>query len=247
MPSRNVIKQYSGNSYYHIYNRGVEKRAIFLDKQDYGTFLSYLKEYLLPIDRDALIAELGREGITSREKDQILKKLNRNNYANEVTLIAYCLMPNHFHLLIKQKNSNSIDGFMSSLSTRYSIYFNRRHTRIGSLFQGVYKAVLISTDEQLLQLSRYIHQQATRLQGETLEKTLENWTPSSCPEYLNQRNSAWVKPNEILAYFSNNSKNLTYESFLGKKVLIEDRLMLEEEHDIPPGRVLGGTISIFPR
>src|SRR3990170_2216093 len=100
MPAKNRIKEYSENSYYHIYNRGVEKRLIFLDQQDYGVFLSYLKEYLLPKNEKELFSRLSNPTLSPKEKDKILKLLRLNNFAGEITLLAYCLMPNHFHLLI---------------------------------------------------------------------------------------------------------------------------------------------------
>lgn len=158
MASKNSRKSYVEQGYYHIYNRGVEKRHIFLDPQDYGVFLSYLKEYLSPKDEKALSEKLSDPSISAQERDKTLKLLKRNNFYNEILLLAFCLMPNHFHLLIKQSNALSIDKFMNSLALRYVIYFNRKYKRTGGLFQDVYKAVSIETDEQFLHLTRYIHQ-----------------------------------------------------------------------------------------
>ena len=140
MPARNSRKQYLENGYYHIYNRGVEKRKIFLDRQDYNVFLSYLKEYLLPKDEESLYKRLADRSISLMERDNIHKTLRMNNFAGEITLLAYCLMPNHFHFFIKQKSAGSIDKFMNSLGTRYTMYFNKKYDRVGSLYQGVYKA-----------------------------------------------------------------------------------------------------------
>lgn len=160
MPARNSIKQYIENSYYHLYNRGVEKRLIFLDQQDYTVFLSYLKDYLLPKDEDRLRDQLSDPNTSYKEKDKILKRLRLNNFYEEITLLAYALMPNHFHFFIKQKSALSIDKFMQSLCTRYTMYFNRKYRRVGSLFQAVYKAVLVDTEEQFVYLSKYVHKQA---------------------------------------------------------------------------------------
>lgn len=153
MPGGNARKQYAENSYYHIYNRGVEKRLIFQDSQDYGVFLSYLKEYLSPKNEEELRNKLSDFNISYKERDKILKLLRLNNFADEISLLAFCLMPNHFHFQIKQIGELSIDKFMNSFGTRYSMYFNRKYKRVGPLYQGVYKAVLITTDEQLLHLS----------------------------------------------------------------------------------------------
>src|SRR3989344_6007917 len=132
MPAKNALKLYVQNGYYHLYNRGVEKRETFLDKQDYGVFLGYLKEYLLPKNEEELYKQYNAAGTDWQTKQEIRKILARNNFANEINLLAYCLMPNHFHLLIKQKSASSIDNFMRSLCTRYSVYFNRKHKRVGS-------------------------------------------------------------------------------------------------------------------
>jgi len=209
MPARNSVKEYIANGYYHIYNRGVEKRLIFQDQQDYSVFLGYLKEYLTPKNEKGLRMRLSYPDISSKEKDRILKFLRMNNFADEITLLAYCLMPNHFHLFIKQKSANSIDKFMQSLCTRYTMYFNRKYKRVGSLFQGVYKAVHIISEKQFLHLSRYIHRQALASQGETLEDQ-----PCSYPEYLSKRRTEWIKPDEILNYFSTSNPSLSYESFV---------------------------------
>ena len=110
MPSRNSVKQYINEGYYHIYNRGVEKRSIFQDIQDYLVFLSYLKQYLLPKNEEELKEKLSDLNTSYKEKDKIIKLLQLNNFADEITFLAYCLMPNHFHFFIKQKSAGSIDN-----------------------------------------------------------------------------------------------------------------------------------------
>lgn len=213
MPSKNSIKLYADNCYYHIYNRGVEKRLIFQDLQDYIVFLSYLKDYLLPKDEKGLSDQLSNPEISYKERDHILKLLRLNNFAEEITLITFCLMPNHFHFLVNQKHFQSIDKFMNSLATRYSMYFNRKYKRVGSLYQDVYKAVLVTTDEQILHLTRYIHKQALALQGDAWERGMEE-QPSSYLDYVGKRKTEWVEPNEILQFFSRTNPNLSYESFV---------------------------------
>lgn len=228
MPAKNSNKQYLENGYYHIYNRGVEKRPIFLDKEDYGVFLSYLKQYLLPKDKKSLLEKLSNPKISAREKDKILKLLSLNNFAGEISLLAYSLMPNHFHFFIKQKSAGAIDSFMNSFATRYTMFFNKKYKRVGPLYQGVYKAVLINSNEQLLYLSKYIHKQALVFKGDALELK----QPSSYLDYIGKRKTEWVKPDEILAFFSKNNPFLSYEAFIKeeesedlgviKNVIIED-------------------------
>lgn len=211
MASKNSLKQYVEQSYYHIYNRGVEKRNIFLDPQDYGVFLSYLKDYLSEKDEKELLTKLGNPSTSYKEKEKILKMLKLNNFYNEITLLAYCLMQNHFHLLVKQSNASSIDKFMNSLALRYAIYFNKRYKRIGPLFQDVYKAVRIESEEQLLHLSRYIHQNPANMKL-SVQTFLSQ--PSSYPEYLGHKKTNWVKTENIIDYFSKNNPNLSYQTFV---------------------------------
>lgn len=235
MPSKNSIKIYVENGYYHIYNRGVEKRLIFQDEQDYGVFLSYLKEYLTPKDEIELRERLSDPTTSSKEKDKILKSLRMNNFYGEITLLAYCLMPNHFHFFIKQKSPLSIDKFIQSLATRYTMYFNRKYKRVGSLFQAVYKAVLVEAEEQFIYLSKYIHKQALALQGETL-RGWEEKQPCSFVEYIGQRNTSWVIPLEVLSYFSKVNPNLSYKNFIFEQddynsiqsIIFEEDSLLED-------------------
>ncbi|PIY65436.1 hypothetical protein COY91_02400 [Candidatus Shapirobacteria bacterium CG_4_10_14_0_8_um_filter_39_15] len=217
MPSKNSIKTYTENGFYHIYNRGVEKRIIFQDEQDYAVFLSYLKTYLLPKDEQSLMKIIADPQSDWRDKDQALKLLKLNNFTNEIKLISHSLMPNHFHLLVNQKSSNAIDRFMNSLGTRYTLYFNKKYKRVGSLYQDVYKAVLVETDEQLLHLTRYIHRNPNpnpklASQGDALR----SWQAqlSSLPEYLGLRRTEWIHPEFILPFFSKTNPKLSYKSFV---------------------------------
>lgn len=219
VPSRNIIKIYIEDGYYHIYNRGVEKRTIFSDEQDYGVCLSYLRNYLLPKDEGHLRERLSDPDLSYKERDKILRLLKLNNFYDEISLLAYCLMPNHFHLLIKQKSKNSIDKFMKSFCTRYSMYFNRKYRRVGPLFQDVYKAAMVETEEQLLYLTGYIHRNPLELKlhksaskGSSLGAYLSK--PSSLSEYLGFRQTEWVHPEEILTHFSKTNPKLSYQAFV---------------------------------
>lgn len=214
MPAKNRIKTYINDGYYHLYNRGVDKRTIFVEQQDYAVFLSYLKTYLLPKNEKALREKLTDPGTDYETRDKILKILRLNNFNETLDLLSYCLMPNHFHFLIHQVWAETIDKFMNSLCTRYSMYFNRKYERIGPLFQGIYKAVLVETDEQLLHLSRYIHVQSLASQGQALQTQ-----PSSYPNYLGQISQDWIKRDEILSFFKtawikNHPDFLSYQSFV---------------------------------
>lgn len=210
MPARNVLKSYLENGFYHIYNRGVEKRVIFSDKQDESVFLSYVKEYLTSKDVSGLTKIIIESESSPNQRVEAARKLRMNNLSEEIKLLAYCLMPNHFHFLVKQNKERSIEVFMRSLSTRYVQYFNRKHDkRVGGLFQDAYKAVLVESEEQLLHLSRYIHRNPL-LKGVSLK---ESPRPSSYRNYLGLVKQEWVKPEDILAHFAKYGFN-SYQSFV---------------------------------
>ena len=227
MPSRNIVKVYVSNGYYHIYNRGVGKRRIFMEMGDYQTFLGYLKEALTkPIDWYELKQPFTLQGSTFQGVPHQPK-----NFFNQIQLLAFCLMPNHFHLLIKQTEPYVITQFMQSLAIRYSLYFNKRYNRVGGLFQSIFKAVQVLDESYLLHLSRYIH-----LNPRKNYKDLAR-AYSSYADYLHIRNSEWVKTDLILNYFENKvapefKKFNSYKKFVeGYKTPPEDnlgKLLLDE-------------------
>lgn len=183
MPQKNTVKLFFTNSYYHVYNRGVEKRDIFMDQEDYKTFLFFLKKYLSP----------PRKG-----------KISINKLHEEIKLIAYCLMPNHFHLLLKQKSKDAITRLLRRVATNYVVYFNKKYKRVGSLFQGVYKAVLIDTTEQFIHLSRYIHLNP---------KNYQDYPYSSYTSFVDQNNRKWLHPKEILEIFKENNNKAPKQAY----------------------------------
>ena len=192
MPAKNVIKTYIANGIYHIYNRGVEKRNIFLDEQDYHVFLQYLKEALSDPKELTIMSK------SFTLKGEIFKGIPKQpkNFFGNIDLLAYCLMPNHFHLLLAQKSDHGIDHFMRSIATRYSVFFNKKRKRIGSLFQATYKATLITEESYLLHLTRYIHRNPQKY-FENLEDAY-----SSYGEYLLKRKTRWIKTNTVLSFFT---------------------------------------------
>src|SRR3989344_2939187 len=145
MPSRFVVRNLRKNSYYHAYNIGVENRNIFLDRQDYKTFLYYLFIYISPL-----------ETVKARYPD-LPPRLALKNLSTEIIMVAYCLMPNHFHLLLKQKTIEAISKLMKQVSNGYTTYFNVKYKRVGSLLRGRYKSILVESDYLLVQMTRFVH------------------------------------------------------------------------------------------
>ncbi len=203
MPSKNVIKSYVTDGVYHLYNRGVEKRKIFLDDEDYIVFLALLKKYLS-----------SKIKILDTINNKIVEKDNNKSMNLEISVFCFCLMPNHFHLLVKQADKQkSIAVFMQKICTSYSIYFNKKYNRVGKLFQGVYKGVLVREDYYLLHLSRYIHRNPLEL-FHSDKSMLQKYKWSSYANYLELKNTKWVNKSEILKFFDNSVYKTSYKSFV---------------------------------
>ncbi|EKE13671.1 MAG: hypothetical protein ACD_12C00872G0012 [uncultured bacterium] len=214
MPAKNSIKTYVENGFYHLYNRGVEKRNIFLDEQDYCVFLSYLKIYLSPVKESVNYLENNDELIYKDKNIQISRLYRLNNFFNKINLASYVLMPNHFHLELQQVGKKDIEIFMRSLVTKYTMYFNKKYKRVGPLFQGRYKAILILGDEYLLHLSCYIHLNPLELLSNGQQ--LQSYPWSSYPAYISNINIRWLNKGFILSSFMKNQSNLfnSYKKFV---------------------------------
>ncbi len=175
--------------YYHIYNRGVDKRIIFEDIDDRNRFMMLL--YLCNGDKPVDIAKLFEEGKGSTFSDVL--SLDRGQEL--VAIGAYVLMPNHFHILIKEEKENGISKFMSKLSTGYTMYFNSKRSRSGSLFEGRFRARHIENDQYLKYLFAYIHLNPIKLTDpawkengikdrEKAESFLHNYSYSSYFDFM---------------------------------------------------------------
>ena len=123
---------FAEKEHYHIYSRGVEKRKIFLNEKDYYRFtaLLYIMNQNLPFRMDNFLQKNKLENIFEEEKEKPL-----------VSILSYCLMPNHFHLILYEHTENGISKFMGKLLTAYSMYFNKKYAHSGVLFQGRFKSV----------------------------------------------------------------------------------------------------------
>jgi len=168
-------------AYYHVYNRGVEKRKIFLNQSDYQRFLDSILVF-------NSIEPLHRHFSTNPTAEA---KPRRNDEL--VKIVAFCLMPNHFHLLLKQENNNGISKYLHKLLTGYTMYFNKRHDRTGVLFQGVFKSKLVNDDPYLLHLSRYIHLNPLEILGvdraneDAVDQSLRQYPWSSYRDYVGNK------------------------------------------------------------
>ncbi len=113
----------------------------------------------------------------------------------------------------------SMTGFMKSLLTRYSMYFNRKYERVGCLFQGNYRAVTVSSDPQLIHTSRYIHRNPSRIDTASgldpeVFRMLRNYSYSSLQNFMGDINQDWVKPDEVMNLFTEEDKLSAYRLFI---------------------------------
>lgn len=191
--------------YYHVYNRGVEKRAIFSDQRSRQRLLETLN-YYLPEKPQFRLSQFLNLSLPIRM--HLKEKMNQQ--PRLVTIISYVFMPNHVHLLLKQETDAGLTAFMRRVTDSYTKYFNTRYGRVGPLFQGSFKTVRIESDEQLLHVSRYIH--LNPLTGNVVKnlKELFQYPWSSLPEYMNVKPSL-SDPTPMLAAFRSKE---SYRSFL---------------------------------
>lgn len=136
--------QFAEGEIYHIYNRGVEKRTIFTDDRDRLRFLKSLRVFNTTAPATNLHRSVFEVELQTRGKPL-------------VEILTFCLMPNHYHCMLRQVAEDGITEFMRKLGTGYTNYFNLRNTRVGPLFQGVFKAVLLEKESHLTHLPHYIH------------------------------------------------------------------------------------------
>lgn len=192
MPRKHTVRSFAPNTVYHIFNTCANDFAIFQDDEDFNQFQQYLSDYLLPpLEKDELKVTVEFQG-----KQLTGVPRQPNNYANLSKLYTYCLTPADFHLVLYQTEENTIAKFMQSLTTRFSMYFNKRHHRSGSPFRGKYKAIEIENPADLMLLSRYLHR-----------KGWSDRSRSSYPDYLGHTQTPWVDKQFILEFFQGENLN----------------------------------------
>jgi len=218
--------KFANEEYYHIFNRGVDKREVFLDASYYQRFL--LSMDLLNNTQDGLMIEW-RDFKKSNTKAKLSDFLEPRSRKREllVEFVTYCLNPNHYHFILKQATDKGIERFMHKLGLSYTLYFNKRNKRTGALFQGNFKAAHIDSNEYLLYLSAYVNKN-NFIHGYNKD---DSWPYSSLPAYLGKKDDKLINKDIILGQFDNIRQ---YKEFLDehaikmksdkdlKKYLIED-------------------------
>lgn len=194
-------KAFANGEFYHVYNRGVDKRTIFEDPYDLRRFFQSMVEF----NTIAPIGSIYENSFSAAEDAPPLTKKRL------VNIVAYCLNPNHFHLILEQVSDGGVSEFMKRLGGGYTMYFNNKHARSGVLFQGVFKSVHIETNEYLLHLSAYVnlndcvHQ--LKLGGETskLVASLSSWE-----EYAKESIRGICQKTVVISQFASSQE---YEKF----------------------------------
>jgi len=193
--------------FFHVYNRGNAKDIVFVDDLDYRFFLLKIRQNLIPGER------------VSRH----FRPLPDNSF----DLVAYCLMPNHFHILIKQNREIPTSKLLGKVCTSYAMYFNRKYERVGHIFQDQFKQSHIDSNRYLTWLSAYIHNNPVKAK---LVDRPKRWEYSSYSDFVEQRDTgSFVKPDIILNQFSNSSeyKNFVLEALDTEQEVVSEELLLD--------------------
>lgn len=175
---------------YHIFNRGVNKSDIFYEPEDYENFLKAAVHY------KTKSTKFSYTKLTLYKSDDTVSSIVLP--LAKVEILAYCLMPNHFHLMIKQVADDGITNYMRRLGNSHSHYINVKYKRTGPLFESRYKNVLVETDQQLVHLSRYIH--LNPLVSGMVSNT-EDYKWSSLLGYVGETEDKFCDTKTVLGYF----------------------------------------------
>ena len=192
---------------YHIVNRGTASQTIFSSQRHYQRALEIMLYYQnqKPPLRYSYFSALS----PSVKVEKLAQLKNTKEFLVEI--LAYCLMPNHFHFLLKQLVDNGISNYLSKFSNSYTRYFNTKHNRVGPLLQGKFKSIQVENENQLLHLSRYIHLNPFSSGIVKSLSDLQQYPYSSLSEYLRLNNNDYCSKEMILSYFQ--TKN-SYQDFV---------------------------------
>ena len=182
---------------YHIFNHSVQGIPIFRGQRECNLFLEAMKFYLQPKPPT-------RFSIYRVSRDRFPIKLD----SKLVTIINFCLMPNHFHFTLRQEMGKGIRRFIQRLTNSFAHYFSVKYKNKGPVFEGNFKAVHVETDEQLIHLSRYIHLNPVT---SYLVEEIQDYPYSSYKMHLDKKLSEFVDPSLVLSHFSSSKK---YQKFV---------------------------------
>lgn len=196
MPARNIIREDSPDSYYHVYARGANKQPIFIELADHDYFQMLIARYL---SKDATFNKHG---------------YSYPNYSAGLQLVAFCQMGNHFHLLLYQPEQSTLSVFMKSLMVSYSMYFNLKYKHSGAVFESRFKCSRITQQNYLEHISRYIHMNP---------ENWENYPYSSLKYFLATPCPSWLNPQSVKDLFNNSKEYLEFmHDYEGHKEMLQE-------------------------
>lgn len=189
MPNKYHLRSYTEGGFYHIFNRGVNKDVIFRDYEDYDVFTFFLSNAL-------------QQNANSFEM--------RKNFFGLVSLHCHCLMPNHFHLLLRELHKGAITSLMRSVTISYALYFNKKYDHTGTIYETKYKAKMVNDDEYLLHVSRYIHLNAQDMGVDPL-----TYPYSSIRNYINPNQQLpWISTEFVSKLLNEGNPHEAYHRFM---------------------------------
>lgn len=194
--------KFVNEEYYHIYNRGVDKRTIFQDLNDIDRFFQGMQEF-------NVIESIGSIYVNTFRKNKLRHRVSKDEKL--VDFVCYCLIPNHYHFILQQLIDKGIEKFMHKLGMGHAKFFNSKYKRSGALFQGKFKAIHVDSNEYLLHLSAYVN---LNYKVHNWEQKFGNRVPklirSSWGEYLGENKENFCEKDIILHQFGN---SLDYKKF----------------------------------
>ena len=211
---------FTPGNYYHIYNRGVHKQNVYLNKQDYTRFLFLILFLQSPLSFPQISRHTSKflKGYGFSVEDNITSEISKKR---TVELVSFVLMPNHFHLILREIKEGGISDYMQRVQNGYTKYFNIKYKKSGHLFQGPFGAVEVEDNNQFLYLSSYIHKNPKELNQNILEYP---W--SSCKDYITE--NRWpelLKPESILSQFKSSKE---YNHFVKTSTAKEGNTLNED-------------------
>lgn len=196
------------NQIYHVFNRGIAGQPIFSAVNDYERFLQVLDYYRF-LSPDIRFSFYNR--LESNEKRKYLDEMKKKKPI-QVQIFTYCLMPNHYHFVLKEVKPDGIRKFVGNLQNSYAKYFNKRYKRNGSLFQEMFKTVRIENDELFIHITRYVHLNPLTSFVVKNIPDLENYPFSSYSTYLGNNKCDFIDDNFLLGFFANRNKLKSFTS-----------------------------------
>ncbi|NCN59010.1 hypothetical protein COW99_03050 [Candidatus Roizmanbacteria bacterium CG22_combo_CG10-13_8_21_14_all_38_20] len=192
--------------YYHVYNRSVANQIIFRNNHEHNLFIDTMEYYMFDNAPHRLSNYLR---LTDKSRTKELDSLYDSN-RTRISMYAFCLMPNHYHLLVRQNINNGISSFIRHLQNSHAKYLNIKSKRTGSLYQNPFKGTIIETNEQFIHVARYIHINPLTSYLVKKPNELRNYPWCSFSDYINLSKRRFITKERLLSNFSTQSELIDF-------------------------------------